>query len=565
MMIFKILLIFIITSREIFAAQTNAKNVSCTTDQFETTHGPVCGAIETTDNGYLFKSFQGIPFAAPPLGDLRFRKPVDPDPWKDVLDVSSRSQRMCIQEDYFNGQPIAGQEDCLYLNVYAPLFENPSNIDSPLPVMVWIYGGGFDSGSGTWDEYGPQKFMETQKVVLVTINYRLGVLGWITLDNDKVEGNQGLYDMVAGLQWVHENIGNFGGDSSQVTIFGESAGSWGCSYLMVSPLARGLFTRAILQSGAWTHPNTPLLSKEEAIKVGQYGAEKLDCLKEAPSETLQCLQNVDVLTLLELWQDNFFRPPNVVIDGKMIIEHPQDTVASGDINANEIIIGANKDEGLLGTGNFLVDESLYETTQKYFDIIGPIGIFGKRFQDNVTDITELDIEQAHQVLNRYVGEIQDISEKNFENITSIFTHEYFYCTYSFSEFLTEHGVTVFQYLFTYKGENGYLDFLGVDSEQYGVCHSDELYLMWNPYWFENYSLNDEDIAMGSKMVKYWVDFAVTGDPSPPDSDLPVWSPFSLQNHQYLNIKAESTMETFTEDHLEMIKFWKEIMDQRPLS
>ena len=97
--------------------------------------------------------------------------------------------------------------------------------------------------------------------------------------------------------------------------------------------------------------------------------------------------------------------------GKNCCNFFQDTVASGDINANEIIIGANKDEGLLGTGNFLVDKSLYETTQKYFDIIGPIGIFGKRFQDNVTDINELDIEQAHQVLKHYVGEIQDISEE----------------------------------------------------------------------------------------------------------------------------------------------------------
>jgi len=563
-MIFRLFFTFV-TSREVFGIKT-IESLSCNTNQHETTNGPVCGGIEITENGFSFKSFQGLPFAAPPLGDLRFRKPVDPDPWTDVLDLSSRNEKMCIQEDHFNGQPIAGQEDCLFLNVYVPLVENQSNSESeiPLPVMVWIYGGGFDSGSGTWSDYGPQKFMETQNVVLVTINYRLGVLGWLTLDTDNVEGNQGLYDMVAGLQWVQDNIENFGGDPSQVTIFGESAGSWASSYLMVSPLAKGLFSRAILQSGAWTHPNTPLISKDEAIKVGEYGAEKINCLKEDSLETLQCLQNVDVSTLIKLWQNSFFRPPSVVIDGKIISEHPQDTISSGNLNAKEIIFGANKDEGLLHTGSFLVDQSLYAATREYFDIIGPVAIFGKRFQENVTDITEQDIEQAYQVLEYYVGDLENINEEHFENITSMFTHEYFYCTHSFSEMLTEHGVTVFQYLFTYKGVNGYLDFLGVDSQQYGVCHSDELYLMWNPYWFENYSLNEEDMAMGHKIVKYWVNFASTGDPSPPDSNLPVWSPVSLQNHQYLNIKNEPTMETLTKEYLEMIKFWKDLMSQRPL-
>jgi len=541
-----------------FLRETFAVNNGCTTDIYDTTFGPICGSLETTKIGTVFKSFQGIPFASPPLKELRFKKPIEPTPWTEVLDLSSMSTKFCVQEDFFFGQPLAGQEDCLYINVYAP-----DVIDSNLPVMVWLYGGGFTAGSGTWGEYGPHKFLDTQKVIMVTINYRLNALGWLSLGGEGVDGNQGLYDMVAGLKWVQNNIGNFGGDPDQVTIFGESAGSWACSYLLVSPLAKGLFRRAIMESGAWTHPYWRLLTKNEAERIGTYGADKLNCTAGTSAENLQCLQNVDTLSLINLNKDAFFFPPAAVIDGEMITELPHDTVASGDINGVEIIIGANKDEGLLETGNFLVDPSLYDLEKAMFDTFGPMQFFGKRFQDNVTDITQLDIDQSHQVLEHFVGSLDDINADHFDNITNILSSEYWFCTHSLAEMLTKQGLSVFQYLFTYKGENGYLDFLGVDSKQYGVCHADELYLMWNPYWFVNYTLNEDDSAMGEIMVKYWVDFASTGDPSPPDSDLAIWNPVDLENHQYLRIDTVPIMEA-TQEYYDRMEFWKEITQQRPL-
>merc|ERR1712117_891208 len=127
--------------------------------------------------------------------------------------------------------------------------------------------------------YGPEKFMDYNNVIMVTFNYRLSTLGWMTLDYDEHVGNQGLYDILTALKWVQTNIGSFGGDPGQVTIFGESAGSWSCSYLIVSPMAQGLFHRAILQSGSWNSPSWYAIENEKAMNISKYSAEKLNCLK----------------------------------------------------------------------------------------------------------------------------------------------------------------------------------------------------------------------------------------------------------------------------------------------
>ena len=156
---------------------------------------------------------------------------------------------------------------------------------------------------------------------------------------------------------------------------------------------------------------------------------------------------MDALYLIGLNKDAFFFPPADVIDGEMITELPHETVASGNINGVEIIIGANKDEGLLETGNFLVDPSLYDLEKAMFDILGPMQFFGKRFQDNTTYITQLDIDQSHQALKHFVGTLDDINEDHFDNIKNIVSSEYWFCTHSLAEMLTKQGLTVFQYLY----------------------------------------------------------------------------------------------------------------------
>ncbi|XP_061714872.1 esterase FE4-like isoform X1 [Cydia pomonella] len=212
--------------------------------------------------GGQYYSFKGIPYAAPPLGDLRFKAPQPVIPWNGVRSAIAHGP-ICHQFDMFTGKLCTepSSEDCLYLNVYSPDLQPKK----PLPVMFWIHGGGFLSGSGNTSYYGPD-FLVNQNVVLITINYRLAVVGFLCLHTKEVPGNAGMKDQVAALRWVKNNIRNFGGDPDNVTIFGESAGAGSVTYHLVSPMSKGLFKRAIAQSGTnlshWARAFEPRLRAE---------------------------------------------------------------------------------------------------------------------------------------------------------------------------------------------------------------------------------------------------------------------------------------------------------------
>ena len=189
----------------------------------------------------------------------RFGPPHPVTPWEEELDVSGISHIKCTQYGFMadgDNIGVSGSEDCLYLNVYVPESAGP---DNKLPVMMWVFGGYFTAGSAQWTEYGAMNWAD-KDVIIVAPNHRLGPLGFTTFGNEEAEinpdapGNQGLRDLVAALEWIQANIDEFGGDKNSVTIFGESSGSWACSYLHMSPLASGLFHRAILQSGSMMNP-----------------------------------------------------------------------------------------------------------------------------------------------------------------------------------------------------------------------------------------------------------------------------------------------------------------------
>ena len=237
----------------------------------KTADGKVHGKLM---NDSKVRAFQGIPYAAPPIGDLRWKPPVPAKPWKGELDATKYGHH-CAQNHVFDDmifQDAAtpedkGSEDCLTLNVYAP-----ANAKGKLPVMFWIHGGGY-SGGGSSEPRHNGDFMPLKGVILVTINYRLGNFGFLALPELAAEqggasGNYGLMDMVAALQWVKQNIGDFGGDPSNVTIFGESAGSFAVSTLMASPSAQGLFAKAIGESGG------ALTTGPLAMKPSPYAAPK---------------------------------------------------------------------------------------------------------------------------------------------------------------------------------------------------------------------------------------------------------------------------------------------------
>lgn len=223
-------------------------------DQFKTIEiesglirGKILQSIYLKNNYFAFR---GIPYAKPPVGELRFEKPEKPESWIEVLDTLETGNK-CFQ--YNEMGVLDGDEDCLVLNVYTP-----SLTEKTLPVMFYIHGGGYYQGSSDEMFFGPD-FLIDENIILVTINYRLGVFGFMSLGTEKYPGNLGLRDQIEALKWVNENIHKFGGDNKQITIFGHSAGSACTQFLSLSPLATNLFQRVISQSGSilskWSYHN----------------------------------------------------------------------------------------------------------------------------------------------------------------------------------------------------------------------------------------------------------------------------------------------------------------------
>ncbi|WP_435154225.1 carboxylesterase/lipase family protein [Amycolatopsis sacchari] len=267
-------------------------------------------------------SFLGIPYAAPPTGDLRWRPPAPPVPWTGVRDATAYGNR-CPAAASTNG-PRSETEDCLYLNV-----QRPSGAKK-LPVFVWIHGGGLRNGSSNQHD---GSLLARRDVVVVTINYRLGVFGFLAHPGLTAEagrsGNYGFLDQQAALRWVRDNIAGFGGDPHQVTLGGESAGGFSTCAHLASPASRGLFQQAIIQSGAC--PSTPLTTAEQSgTAVAQsLGCQDVACLRALPAARLV---DVDAAPTLVSGVPELPRPPDSV-------------VRAGEFTRVPLLIGANRDEG----------------------------------------------------------------------------------------------------------------------------------------------------------------------------------------------------------------------------
>ncbi|XP_032579064.1 esterase B1 isoform X1 [Drosophila sechellia] len=239
----------------------------------KTKSGPVRGVKRNTIWGGSYFSFEKIPFAKPPVGDLRFKAPVAVEPWDKELDCTSPADKPLQTHMFF--RKYAGSEDCLYLNVYVKDLQP----DKLRPVMVWIYGGGYQVGEASRDMYSPDFFM-SKDVVIVTVAYRLGALGFLSLDDPQlnVPGNAGLKDQIMALRWVQQNIEAFGGDSNNITLFGESAGGASTHFLALSPQTEGLIHKAIVMSGSvlcpWTQPPRNNWAYRLAQKLGYTGDNK---------------------------------------------------------------------------------------------------------------------------------------------------------------------------------------------------------------------------------------------------------------------------------------------------
>jgi len=308
------------------------------TTQVKTKYGTLEGTFDTRTK---IASFKGVPFALPPVGSLRWREPMDPKPWSGILQAKKFGPK-AIQAPLFGDMGFRSNgmsEDCLYLNVWSP---NPKST-AKLPVLVYFYGGGFMAGDGSEPRYDGE-MMAQKGIVTVTVNYRLGLLGFfshpeLTKESPhKASGNQGLLDQYASLKWVKENIENFGGDPSRVTIAGESAGSMSVSAQMASPLSKNLIHGAVGESGAWIGSGLGPITLQDAEKTGLTFGEKVG------AKSLKELRDFSTLDLYQKMLEPGMPRFSACIDGYFISKTLPEIFANKEQAMVPLLLGWNSEE-----------------------------------------------------------------------------------------------------------------------------------------------------------------------------------------------------------------------------
>jgi para-nitrobenzyl esterase len=452
----------------------------------ETQYGKVQGTVDGP-----VSVWKGIPFAQAPVGELRFRAPQKPASWAGVRDATAfgLASAQAGSMGFFSSSPEPSGEDCLFLNIWSPGAD-----DKRRPVLFWIHGGAFVLGSGSTPWYDGTAFARNGDVVVVTINYRLGALGFLHLADidgagERFSSNCGLLDQIAALEWVRDNIAAFGGDPENITLFGESAGAMSIGALLAMPGAKGLYRRAILQSGA----SHTVQSRESATQVAQallaaLELQKVTDLVNVPLEQLLAVQSQVSAEDRGL----AYRP---VIDG-ITLPQPIEAIAQGSADGISLLIGTNRDEMRLFT--------VMDPAQAVFSMPQLEKLFGGRAEQ---------VAATYEALSPSLEDawIDILTDRTFR-IPAI----------RLAEQQAARGASVWMYRFDWATPV----FGGVLKS----CHALEVPFVWNNLDQSGVSMLTGDSPVRQKiadtMHAAWIAFARTGDPG--TSDLPEWRVYDTE-------------------------------------
>ena len=474
--------------------------------------GRLVGSLEETELGKVI-SFKGVPYANPPIDALRFRPPSPVQPWGAAL-IADHFGATCPQEGILINSDEPQSEDCLTLNIWAPTDESGQALarDAKAPVMVWIHGGGFSQGSGSFELYHGARLSARGDAVVVTMNYRLGLLGFLAtrkladdsheglvgedaeLSHARQVGNFGIQDQLLALEWIKSHIAHFGGDPENVTVFGESAGGFSICALLSSPLSNGLLDRVIIQSGGGCTGFPPLSDQDSSLEESQTEQnstsvlDELGCSALSGADLHRCLEALSIDDLLRgintLGESALgLQEIGPVTDGALILGRLDHLIRDGLIEPKPTLIGSNADEMTLFTFNISITlDSFLADVELFF---GPVA-------DNIFALyPAMDHREARQAYNDLLADL------------------IFICpTLLFASTISTRSNEVWVYHFTHSLANGPISTLG-------ATHALEIPFVFNNTEVEIYgsSANEADKRLSDLMSDAWLSFARSGDPN----------------------------------------------------
>lgn len=453
------------------------------------------------------RRFLGIPFAVPPLDELRWQPPVQVKPWTHIQDATKAGPE-CMQEGPDGS--VIGSEDCLYLNVFAPI---PANASVRYPVMLFIHGGGYDSGSAVLFDgqylVGDQVVANGSQVVLVVLQYRLSAFGFLGSEAlraaDGSTGNFGLQDQRLAMQWIQRNIAAFNGDAGNVMIFGESAGAGSVSCHLVMTRSQGLFHKAAMESGSFSPWIAQQPERAEAtfnhvaafLNCTGTSAQIVNCMRKASASSL-------VLSLAALPPTPWLRYAPV-IDGVELEAHPVELLALGALQPMPILLGSNRDEGTMFIRN-ITDEQSYEMLMNF-----SYGALAPR------------IIQQYAALNysTYFDDAAHISGDSGFNCPARYA----------AQVIANRTSDVFVYFFQHP-----IAAFSRQSPPLGCFHSSELYFVFN----NKPLLTADEEALALQFGNFWTNFAATGNPNGAQAGLVQWPRYNQTSDEVLVLDLPSS-------------------------
>uniref|UniRef100_A0A1B0AZH6 carboxylesterase n=1 Tax=Glossina palpalis gambiensis TaxID=67801 RepID=A0A1B0AZH6_9MUSC len=527
----------------------------------KTPQGMIRGLKLESVYGDSYYSFEGIPYAEPPVGKLRFKSPVPPKKWRGVRDCC-RFTCKAIQK---NQQGIIeGTEDCLYLNVYS---KNINCANSKLPVMVWIHGGGFTTGSGIRNFIcGPDYFM-MENIVLVTFNYRLSMFGFLSLCDPRVQvpGNAGLKDQMLAIQWVKDNIDYFGGDSENITLFGQDAGGASVHYLLSSEHTRDLFQKAIIQSGCFLHEwalsfDAVQLSYLLACRKGYQGPKEndkciLEYLQSVPAEILVDIDDLDVLGRYKGYLYAFLPSVEPYESGDSIITKPVwDLIRCGWGNNIPLMIGGTSFEGLC----------MYPILKKIPELLERLRKKRERLLPNDIPCGCDYLNLTEELISAHFRENQ-ISEEDILPFLDYYSYRLFWHgMYRLLQARSKYG-NASTYLYRFDFDSPTFNhhrtiYLGNDTYR-GVAHGDDLSYLFFSYYSAVLDTKSREYFIMRRMVKIWSTFAKNSDPN--CEFVCTWDDVKTSGlSKWMNIACELTFTDIPEDVQEKFKIWNNLYGNR---